>query len=151
MYGSWRRGVGKPVLTFTFKFYGCVHENNPNHILQRLRKVMSWWDYMDDEYSYENIHQRATNVILNPKLKVLRIIFIKNFHWINKWTVSKKTQCKPIRSLCLQVKILSFQIFLLWHSFEFFCHFSHYSMNIPWIICHLNCSAQEGSRPLWVV
>ena len=40
---------------------------------------MSWWDYMGDEYSYEKIQQHATNVILNPKLNALRIIFFYLF------------------------------------------------------------------------
>lgn len=42
----------KPVMTYDFELYGCVHECNPNQILYRLKKVILSWVYTDDEYFY---------------------------------------------------------------------------------------------------
>lgn len=66
--------AGKSI-TYTFKLYECVHENNPHpQILQRLKEIMSWWDYTGDEYFCVKTQQCATDVIINPEINVLGII-----------------------------------------------------------------------------
>lgn len=64
----------KPVIN-ALELYGCVNGNNPNQVLQRLGEVMEW-DYTGDAYFYVETQQCAANVILNPELHVLGIVFV---------------------------------------------------------------------------